>query len=63
MEEKRERLDLWAEQRVEVVASGRTYRPARLIHTGLPKGHDQQWHYHWHNKPGSDFANQETRCL
>ena len=41
MEEKSERLDLWAEKRVEVevVVSGRKCRRARLTHTGLPKGH------------------------
>jgi acetyl esterase/lipase len=39
MEEKSERLDLRAEKRVGVVASGRRCRRARLIYTGLPKGH------------------------
>jgi hypothetical protein len=39
MEQKSERLDLRAEKRVGVVASGRKGRRARLIHTGLPKGH------------------------
>jgi hypothetical protein len=40
MEEKSERLDLRAEKRVGVVDSGRKCRRARLIYTGLPKGHD-----------------------
>jgi len=42
MEEKSERLDLRAEKRVGVVDSGRKCRRARLIYTGLPKGHEVQ---------------------
>ena len=41
MEEKSERLDLRAEKHAGVMASGRKGRRARLIHTGLPKGHEK----------------------
>jgi len=39
VEEKSERLDLPAEKRVGVVASGHKTGRAKLIHTGSPKGH------------------------